>query len=50
MLWLQVVELEEKLTDQIQEVERLRSELVRPCWTTFLRNSGKIHSGILNRM
>lgn len=34
VLWhLQVEELEEKLLDQTQEVERLRSELVRPCWT-----------------
>lgn len=39
--WLQVEELEEKLLDQTQEVERLRSELVRPRWTTFLRNPGK---------
>lgn len=29
MLCLQVEELEEKLSDQTQEVERLRSELVR---------------------
>lgn len=36
---LQVEELEEKLLDQTQEVERLRSELVRPCWTIFLKNA-----------
>lgn len=40
VLCLQVEELEEKLSDQTQEVERLRSELVRPCWITFLRNPG----------
>lgn len=40
VLWhLQVEELEEKLLDQTQEVERLRSELVRPCWTMFLKNT-----------
>lgn len=40
-LYLQVEELEEKLSDQTEEVERLRSELVRPCRITFLRNPGK---------
>lgn len=41
-LCLQVEELEEKLSDRTQEVERLRSELVRPCWMTFLRNPGNV--------